>query len=63
MTRLTVLSHVRTPAQSHVRWATPSQWEAHFLKRVFERVYAALKPGCPFLLNVAGNLPLTPAPS
>ena len=54
---LTALTHLRTPSQSHVRYATPAQWEAHFLKRVFERVYTALKPGCAFLLNVAGPPP------
>ena len=43
------------PSQSHVRYATPAQWEAHFLRRVFERVHAALKPGRVFLINVASN--------
>ena len=43
------------PSQSHVRYATPAQWEAHFLSRVFERVHAALKPGRAFLINVASN--------
>ena len=43
------------PSQSHVRYATPAQWEAHFLRRLFERVHAALKPGRAFLINVASN--------
>ena len=43
------------PSQSHVRYSTPRWWEEQWLRRLFARVFAALKPRGAFLINVAGN--------
>lgn len=43
------------PSQSHVRYPSPRWWEEQWLRRLFARVFAALKPRGRFLINVASN--------
>ena len=43
------------PTQSHVKYPTFPQWRDGFLKETLMRTFRAVKPGCYFCINIAGN--------